>query len=176
MSPEDSTERHDRFVEAICSYFAKVTTKENRFDIVGDCIHGNAFIPHESGPIFFDILVNHTRPRNLTQLVFECKTRIDYNTNSINSLKNELKIFFKKSYKAIDHLKSVYRDNYQFFFISNIPFRMWNNNITIKYIKEALREEFNPLDEDKISDLKQKVKIIILTEWILEFVKGEWTT
>ena len=80
------------------------------------------------------------------------------------------------SIKSIDHLKLHYGNNYHFYYISNIPFRMWNNNITIDYLKDVLREEFNPLDEDKIADLRQRFKIIIFNEWILEYVKGEWIT
>ena len=148
---------------------------KNTFDIGPVVTKGNktVSIPYDDGQLYFDIFVYHYTEGKRIINVVECKTRQNYNANSINSLKRELKNFIIKAYKSIDHLKKQYNNDYKFLFISNIPFGIWNDAITIDFLNNNL-EEINPLDNDKISDLKSKLEIMILSNWVLNLVKGEW--
>jgi hypothetical protein len=175
LCPEAATERHNKFVTAVCSIFKSTNSGKHTFEVAETCLDNDkgAILPLKRRKVYFDIFLRHTIKESssskVNRIIIECKTRENCNSASISSLKNDFKIFILKCYESMDYLKSTYRENYIFLFITNIFFGINNDDLTFEFLKEQL-DEISKKDNDKISLLTQKLKIIVFIDWFTGIV------
>ena len=172
MPGEYPTEVHNRFVAAVCNIFYGISSKKNAFTISETCKDGpaSATIISGSDPVRFDILMIHKVEDERIHYCVECKTRSECSTSTSSDLKRHLDIFLQKAYKCIDSLESRYGENYGFMFISDVPFEVWDNHVNLEYVQSAIGNE-PPPDNNKISRLHPKVKILIFSDWFADLFK-----
>jgi hypothetical protein len=170
---EQPTEIHNRFVDAVCNIFAGISSKKNFFTITETCTDGpeSATIPSGADHIRFDILmINKNENGRRIHYCVECKTRSECGTATTNDLKRHLDIFLQKAYQSMDWLETKYVGSYGFLFISDVPFEVWDNHVNLEYVQRALRNETAP-DNNKISKLHPKVKIMVFSDWFADLFK-----
>lgn len=176
MSPEHRTVVHNNFVKGICNLLVGISTDRQKFEIAESVLEGDkaASVPVGNEFVYYDIQFTHTYGNKRIHYYCECKTRKEYSSQVTSDLKRHFKEFVRRAYKTIDWAESRYPDKYGFLFISDVPFEIWDNTIVFSYLKEVL-QGVTSLNENKVSGLTSKVRILVLPDWFISLFQEETT-